>query len=57
MREGKFDSGIPAMNDLINVKTKEDFKKWFKGFKNVTPSNPIIRCNTLEDVETNKLPI
>jgi len=57
MREGKFDSGIPAMNDLINVKTKEDFVRWFKGFKNVMPSNPIIRCKTLEDVEKNTIAV
>ncbi|SVA76770.1 uncharacterized protein METZ01_LOCUS129624, partial [marine metagenome] len=46
-----FDSGIPAMNDLINVKTKEDFIKWFKGHSKHMASNPIIRCKTLEDVE------
>ncbi|MBK02948.1 MAG: hypothetical protein CL464_10905 [Acidimicrobiaceae bacterium] len=51
MREGIFDSGIPAMNDLINVKTKEDFIKWFKVHSKHMVSNPIIRCKTLEDVE------
>ena len=44
-------------DDLINVKTKEDFVRWFKGFKNVMPSNPIIRCKTLEDVEKNTIAV
>jgi len=39
------------MNDLINVKTKEDFIKWFKVHSKHMVSNPIIRCKTLEDVE------
>ncbi len=59
IRQQTFDSGIPAVNGLINVKTKKDYIKWFKEFKNVVPSNPIIRCRTLEDVDkkTAVLPI
>jgi len=59
IRKQKFDSGIPAMNSLINVKTKKDYIKWFKVHSNHMPSNPIIRCSTLEDVDkkTAVLPI
>jgi hypothetical protein len=55
----KFDSGIPAINGLINVKTKEDYMKWFKQCSNHIPSNAIKRFKTLNEAQNQQavLPI
>ena len=54
MRNGTFDSGIPAINDLSKVKTTKNFTKWFKAHSNHLATNSISRYETLDEVTEKK---
>jgi len=51
IKERKFDSGVPIINSLINVKTKEDFNKWIKKCSKHVPSNAIKRFETFDEAQ------
>ena len=55
--EGKFTTGMPYYDSLIEVKDEETYLEWYKKWSQQIPSNRIKRFKTFELAEYNINPL